>query len=112
MMRIVAQLARSDLINTFPCRDSGLMLHLPASEITPKDIVEAFEGTVLLSQCSPAKGEDNRLFQSNCPIRLKWGRVQVAMLREMAMITFEDLSQEALGILLGTSNLVLRFICA
>jgi len=98
MPRIVAQLARTGLINTFPGRDGGLMLPRPASQITLRDVVEAFEGPVLLSECLQVKGEDDCPFQANCPVRTKWGRVQVAMLREMAAITFADLAQEALGI--------------
>ena len=98
MTRIVAQLAREGLVNTYPGRDGGLMLPRPASQITLKDVVEAFEGPILLSECLQAKGEDDCPFRSNCPVRSKWGRVQVAMLREMASITFEDLVQEALGI--------------
>ena len=106
MMRIVAQLARTEFLNTFPGRDGGLMLSRPASQISLKDIVEAFEGPILLSQCLQVKGEGDCPFQSNCPVRTKWGRVQVAMLRELAMITFEDLSKEALGIPLVAMNLV------
>jgi len=98
MSRIVAQLAREELINTFAGRDGGLMLPRPASRITLKDVVEAFEGPILLSECMQSKGEDDCPFRTNCPVRTKWGRVQVAMLREMASITFEDLVQEALGI--------------
>jgi Rrf2 family iron-responsive transcriptional regulator len=98
MSRIVAQLSRHGLINTFPGRDGGLMLPCPASRISLKDVVEAFEGPILLSECMQAKGEDDCPFRSNCPVRSKWGRVQVAMLREMASITFDDLVKEALGI--------------
>jgi Rrf2 family transcriptional regulator, iron-sulfur cluster assembly transcription factor len=102
MMRIVAQLAKADLLDTFPGREGGLMLSRSPSQITLKDIVEAFEGPILLSKCLQGKGDDDCPFQSNCPVRTKWSRVQVAMLREMALITFEDLSQEALGIPLLT----------
>jgi Rrf2 family protein len=98
MSRIVAQLSREGLVNTFPGRDGGLMLPCPASQITLKDVVEALEGPILLSECMQVKGEDDCPFQSNCPVRSKWGRVQVAMMREMASITFEDLAQEAAGI--------------
>ena len=98
MSRIVAQLAREGLVNTFPGRDGGLSLPRPASQITLKDVVEAFEGPILLSECMQAKGEDDCPFRSNCPVRSKWGRVQVAMMREMASITFEDLVKEAAGI--------------
>ena len=98
MARIVAQLARAGLVNTFAGRDGGLMLPRHPSEITLKDIVEAFEGPILLSECLQVKGENDCPFQSNCPVRPKWGRVQVAMLREMASITFEDLAAESLGV--------------
>ncbi|HEY3474631.1 MAG TPA: Rrf2 family transcriptional regulator, partial [Anaerolineales bacterium] len=98
MPRIVAQLARAGLLNTFPGRDGGLMLPRSAAQITLRDVVEAFEGPILLSECLQVKGEDDCPFQSSCPVRSKWGRVQVAMLREMAAITFESLAQEALGV--------------
>ena len=98
MARIVAQLAHAGLVNTFAGRDGGIMLPRPASQITLKDVVEAFEGPILLSDCMQAKGEDDCPFRSNCPVRSKWGRIQVAMLREMASITFEELVKEALGI--------------
>lgn len=106
MARIAARLARSGLIDTFPGRDGGLMLPRPASLITLKDIVEAFEGPILLSQCLQVKGEDDCPFLSNCPVRPKWGRVQVAMLREMAAITFEDLAKESLGIPMAVPSFV------
>src|SRR6266545_4873177 len=98
MTRIVAQLSRDGLVNTFPGREGGLMLPRPASQITLRDVVEAFEGPILLSACLQVKGEDDCPFQSNCPVRPKWGRVQVAMMREMASITFEDLAKESLGV--------------
>jgi Rrf2 family iron-sulfur cluster assembly transcriptional regulator len=106
MTRIVAQLAHKGLVNTYPGRDGGLMLPCPASRITLKDVVEAFEGPILLSECMQAKGEDDCPFRSNCPVRSKWGRVQVAMLREMASITFEDLVEETLGIPIVMSSFV------
>ncbi len=106
MTRIVAQLARASLLKTFPGREGGLMLPRPASQITLKDIVEAFEGPILLSQCLQVKGENDCPFQANCPVRLKWGRVQVAMLREMAAITFEDLAKEANGVPMIVQELV------
>lgn len=106
MTRIVAQLAREGLVNTFPGRDGGLSLPRPASQLTLRDVVEAFEGPILLSECLQVKGEDDCPFQSNCPVRSKWGRVQVAMLREMAAITFEDLAKEALGVPMAVPSLV------
>jgi Rrf2 family protein len=98
MARIVAQLAHAGLVNTYAGRDGGLMLPCPASKITLRDVVEAFEGPILFSECMQAKSEDDCPFRSNCPVRSKWGRVQAAMIREMASITFEDLAQESFDI--------------
>lgn len=97
MGRIVAQLAQAGLLHAFPGRDGGLELPRSASEITIKDVVETFEGPILLSECMQSQGEDDCPFRSDCPVRSKWGRVQAAMLREMASITFEDLAKEAAG---------------
>jgi Rrf2 family protein len=106
MSRIVAQLSRGGLIKTFAGRDGGLSLPSHPSQITLKDVVELFEGPVLLSQCMEVKGEDDCPFQSNCPVRPRWGRVQVAMMREMAAITFEDLAKEALGVPVKVPSLI------
>ena len=107
MSRIVARLSHAGLINTFPGRVGGISLPRAASQITLKDVVEAFEGPILLSECLQVKGENDCPFQSNCPVRSKWGRVQIAMLREMAAITFESLAQEALGIPLQVASMAL-----
>lgn len=106
MTRIVAQLAREGLVNTFPGREGGLMLPRPASQISLKEVVEAFEGPILLSECMQVKGEDDCPFQSNCPVRSKWGRAQAAMMREMASISFEDLAKESLGVQMEVPSLV------
>src|SRR5512142_1882427 len=95
MRRIVAELARAQLIKTYPGRDGGITLARPAAEITLRDVVEAFEGPILLSECLEARSEADCPFRANCPVSSKWGRVQVAMLRELAAISFEQLAREA-----------------
>jgi Rrf2 family protein len=106
MPRIVAQLSHSGLLNTFPGRDGGLMLPRSASQINLRHVVEAFEGLILLSACLDVKNEDDCPFQANCPVSPKWGRVQVAMMRELASITFEQLAKESLGVPIVTPNIV------
>ncbi len=106
MPRIVAQLARAGLVHTFPGRDGGVTLARPAAEISLRDVVEAFEGPVLLSQCLQVRGESDCPFQVTCPVRSKWGRVQMAMLREMAAISFEDLRREAEGVPMLVESMV------
>jgi len=95
MSRIVAQLAQAGLVLTFPGREGGLSLPRAAEAITLLEVVEAFEGKLLLSECLQAKGEDDCPFTGRCPVSSKWGRVQAAMAREMASISFADLAREA-----------------
>ncbi len=94
MPRLVAQLANAGLIKTYTGRLGGLQISRPAAQITLKDVVEAFEGPLLLSSCMHEKEEDDCPFQPNCSARKKWGRVQAAMLREMASTNFADLALE------------------
>jgi Rrf2 family protein len=95
MARIVAQLAQAGLVLTFPGRDGGLSLPCPPEDINLLQVVEAFEGRLLLSDCLQPNGEDDCPFVERCPVRSKWGRVQLAMAREMASIHFNELAREA-----------------
>lgn len=94
MGRIVAQLAQSGLVLTFPGRDGGLSLPCPPENISLLQVVEAFEGKLLLSDCLQPTGDDDCPFIERCPVRSKWGRAQSAMAREMASIHFNELARE------------------
>lgn len=98
MGRIVAQLSQAGLVNTFPGRDGGLSLAHSPQAISLLQVVEAFEGRLLLSECLQLKGESDCPFAGHCPVRPNWGRVQGAMAREMAAITFDYLAAESLPI--------------
>ena len=91
--RIVAQLAQGGLIKTFPGRDGGLMLSRPAAEITLKDVIEAFEGTLVISECFHTHQECP--FNNRCPIRNRWSRIREGILEELSSTTFDKLAQEA-----------------
>jgi len=91
--RIVAQLAQGGLIKTFPGRDGGLVLSRPAEEITLKDVIEAFEGTLVISECFHTQQECS--FQNKCPVRNRWARIREGILDELSSTTFDKLAQEA-----------------
>lgn len=96
MGRIVAQLAQAGLVLTFPGRDGGLQIARDPQNITLKDVVEAFEGPILISECIISQGDTDCPFIHSCPVSSKWGRVQAAMLREMKSIVFSDMVKESL----------------
>lgn len=94
MGRIVAQLAQAGIVLTFPGRDGGLSLSRSPEKISLRDVVEAFEGPFYFSDCLSKEGSEDCPFSSGCPVRPKWLRVQIAMLREMGSILFSDLLEE------------------
>ncbi len=94
MGRIVAQLAQAGIVLTFPGREGGLQLARPANQISLKDVVEAFEGRLQISDCLTPGGENDCPFLPLCPVRSKWARVQAAMVQEMKSILFSDMVQE------------------
>lgn len=98
MARIVAQLAQAGLVTTFPGRDGGLSLPRPPEQITLLQVVEAFEGKLLLSECLHLNREDDCPFVGHCPVRPNWGRIQGALAREMAAIHFAQLAADSLPI--------------
>jgi Rrf2 family transcriptional regulator, nitric oxide-sensitive transcriptional repressor len=94
--RIVADLARGGFILTFPGRDGGLVLAHPAQEINLRQIVEHFEGEFFISDCLVDKG--NCPFDSKCPVRFRWVRLQSQIILELEQITFRELAQDALSV--------------
>jgi Rrf2 family protein len=91
--RIVAKLAQTNIITTFAGRDGGLQLSRQPEKITLRDVVEAFEGPLLLSECM--LNEDFCPFEKACSVRIRWARLQKVILTELTATTFLDLAKEA-----------------
>ena len=95
-VRIVAELARGELIITFPGREGGIQLARPAAEINLLHIVEQFEGPIYLSDCFL---EDRACkFETQCPVRRRWSSLQEIIRNELKKITFKDLAADAMAL--------------
>jgi Rrf2 family protein len=92
--RIVAELARAKFIITFPGRDGGLELARPANQINLREVVEYFEGPITVSDCM--SGRTQCPFDTNCPVRCRWGKLQGMIIHELEAITFDELARDAL----------------
>jgi Rrf2 family protein len=105
--RIVADLARGGFILTYPGRDGGLQLARPAAELNLRQVVEFFEGPIIINDCLAADYECP--FEDKCPVRRRWARLQSFLLSELESITFEELAQdsESLGSLFQEEPLAL-----
>jgi Rrf2 family protein len=92
LQRIVAELANSGFIKTQPGREGGISLaHLP-SQITLLQIVERFEGPMVISDCILKEGDCP--FENKCPVSCQWKRLNDLLRAEMARITFEQLVED------------------
>ena len=94
LQRIVAELASGGFIKTQPGRDGGISLaHLP-SEITLLQVVEQFEGSLVISDCILKEGDCP--FESKCPVSCQWKRLNDLLRNEMERTTFEQLLETKL----------------
>jgi Rrf2 family protein len=105
--RIVAQLAHAGLVQTFPGRDGGLQLSRPAEELTLRDVIEAIEGPILLSECMA--GEEACPFEGRCPVRGRWAHLQKTILNELGCMTFAALAAETAFVQGPVSVLPVKF---
>jgi Rrf2 family protein len=92
--RIVAELGRGGFILTFPGRDGGLELARPADQINLRQVVEYFEGPISVSDC--IAGRTQCPFDTECPVRCRWGKLQATIIHELEAIPFNELAQDAL----------------
>lgn len=92
LQRIVAELANGGFIKTQPGRDGGISLaHLP-SQITLLQIVEHFEGPLVISDCILKAGDCP--FENKCPVSCQWKRLNNLLITEMSQVTFDQLVED------------------
>lgn len=95
-LRVVADLARGDFIETFPGRDGGIKLARPAAEINLLQVAEHFEANFSVSECIHAKGACP--FEEKCPVRRRWAHLQSVIMKELRSITFAQLREDAFAL--------------
>ena len=92
--RIVAKLAKSGLINTYPGRNGGIQLARPPSDITLRQVVEIFDGPIIVSDCLTES--DVCAFSGACPVQNRWGRLRAIIVKELENTSFDELAVEAI----------------
>ncbi|MCQ3937986.1 MAG: Rrf2 family transcriptional regulator [Chloroflexi bacterium] len=93
LQRIVAELAGGGFIETQAGRDGGITLARPPNQITLLQVVEHFEGTILLSECVLREGDCP--FELKCPVNCQWIRLRDLLRNEMGRVTFEQLVEDS-----------------
>lgn len=92
LQRIVAELASGGFIETQAGRDGGITLAHPPNQITLLQVVEHFEGPILLSECVLREGDCP--FELKCPVNCQWIRLRDLLRNEMGRVTFEQLAED------------------
>lgn len=92
LQRIVADLARAGLIRTSPGPHGGLQLARSAESISLRQVWEAIEGPLLISDCLKACGVCP--LDQGCPVRSHWGRLQGLLAQELESLTLAQLAVE------------------
>jgi DNA-binding IscR family transcriptional regulator len=59
-----------------------------------RQVVEYFEGPISVSDC--IAGRTQCPFDTKCPVRCRWGKLQATIIHELEAIPFNELAQDAL----------------
>lgn len=95
-LRVVAELAKGGFIITYPGREGGLKLARPPAEINLRQVVTYFESNFSISECLHDGGTCP--FDDACPVRIRWGRLEALILKELEATNFEELAREAMSV--------------
>ncbi|MEI8131746.1 MAG: Rrf2 family transcriptional regulator [Leptolinea sp.] len=95
--RIIASLARNNIVKTFPGREGGVQLARSPKNITLLDIYEAVEGPIQLSAC--LVHDSDCPLNPACPVHNCLDQVQKAIIRELKSVHFDGFQKESPAIL-------------
>jgi Rrf2 family protein len=96
LSRIIAELSKARIIDTFPGPNGGVQLLRDPREINIRLIWEIMDKPLVISDCLE-KPEECPL-NAGCPVNARWGRLQALVLEEMEKATIADLASEALQV--------------
>ncbi|MFN3308907.1 MAG: RrF2 family transcriptional regulator [Anaerolineales bacterium] len=92
LSRIIAELSKAKIIDTFPGPNGGVQLLRDPREINIRLIWEVMDKPLVISDCLENPEECPLNF--GCPVNACWGRIQALVLREMEMTTIAELARK------------------
>ena len=88
-LKILRTLVSNDILKSFKGTKGGYVLARPANEITLRQVIEAVEGTYMISRC---QGEAYNCHRTDCRLHGIYGRISAMVRKELDAITFDQLS--------------------
>ena len=93
LLRIIADLSKAKLIDTFPGPKGGVQLSRPSDKVNLRDIWEAIDGPFLISDC--LENPEECPLNEGCPVNARWKKIQSFMVKELESTTLALLAIEA-----------------
>jgi Rrf2 family iron-sulfur cluster assembly transcriptional regulator len=93
LSRIIAELAKAKLIDTFPGPMGGVQLARSSDKINLKNIWEAIDGRLLISDC--LENPEECPLNEGCPVNARWRKIQSFLVDELESTTLDNLAIEA-----------------
>ena len=92
-LKILGKLVSSNIAVSYKGNRGGYELARPSNEITLLDVIQAVEGSYMLSRCLDECGVCNRKAAGVCAFRPVFQRISDQVNQELAAVTFEDLAK-------------------
>ncbi len=92
LSRIIAELSKAKIIDTFPGPNGGVQLLRDPREINLRLIWEVMDKPLVISDC--LENPEECPLNLGCPVNACWGRIQALVLREMEVTTIAELARE------------------
>ena len=87
--KLLKQLGRAGLVESFRGVNGGYRLARPATDINLAEIVEALEGPLGMTECSIAAGQCD--FESHCSVRGNWQRINQTVGSALQAMSLADM---------------------
>ena len=88
--KLLKQLAKAGLVDSFRGVRGGYRLARPAAEISVADIVAAIEGPFGMTECSAHQGQCG--YESHCGVRSNWRRISVTIETALKSVSLADMA--------------------
>ena len=89
--KILATLARKDLLDSVRGRQGGYRLAQDLSDISVEDIIAAVDGPIALTQCID-QGPGSCDVEAFCPSSAHWHRINEAIRQALGQVTLAELA--------------------
>lgn len=88
--KLLKQLGKADLVESFRGARGGYRLARPAAEISIADVIVAMEGPIGITECSVHAGLCGQ--ENLCALRSNWRRISRAVEVALSEVTLADMS--------------------